>query len=156
MDYYFQEIDTYWPFVSYDEDWRVIQLAGYWWKQIENYFIRYWPGDVKNALFYPPALVDTPRDNLAPAQFVAGWLDSSQRDSDTLASCIKKSDDLTNALYDAMEIILKGEKKLLDKSKVKARKNALDKMKEFWTLLSPAMADCGQIAEQIQDKEKRF
>ena len=56
---------------------------------------------------------------------------------------MKKSDDLTNALYDAMEIILKGEKKLLNKSKIKARKNALEKMKEFWTLLRPAMADCG-------------
>ena len=78
---------------------------------------------------------------MAPAEFVAGWYDSSQRD--TLASCIKKSDDLTNALYDAMEIILKGEKKLLNKSKIKARKNALEKMKEFWTLLRPAMADCG-------------
>ena len=80
---------------------------------------------------------------MAPAQFVAGWYDSSQRDSDTLASCIKKSDDLTNALYDAMEIIFKGEKKILDKNKIKARKNAIEKMKEFWTLLSPAMADCG-------------
>ena len=89
---------------------------------------------------------------MAPAEFVAGWYDSSQRDSDTLASCIKQSDELTNALYDAMEIILKAEKKILDKHKIKARKNAIEKMKEFWTLLSPAMADCGQIAEQIQDK----
>ena len=69
---------------------------------------------------------------------------------------MKESDDLTNALYDAMEIIVEGEKKFLDTSKIEARKNAIEKMKEFWTLLSPAMADCGQIAEQIQDQEKRF
>ena len=81
------------------------------------------------------------RDNLAPAEFVAGWFDSSQRD--TLVSCIKQSDDLTNALYDAMEIVLKGEKKIFDKSRIKARKNAIYKMNNFWIALSPAMADCG-------------
>ena len=94
------------------------------------------------------------RDNLAPAEFVAGWFDSSQRD--TLVSCIKQSDDLTNALYDAMEIVLKGEKKIFDKSRIKARKNAIYKMNNFWIALSPAMADCGQIAWQIQDQEELF
>ena len=91
---------------------------------------------------------------MAIAEFVAGWYDTSQRD--TLRSCIKKSDDLTNALYDAMDIIIKGEKRLLDSAKVKARKNAVEKMKEFWTLLIPAMADCGQIADDIKAKEKPF
>ena len=81
------------------------------------------------------------RDDMAPAEFVACWYDSTKRD--TLASCAWTSVDLTNALYDAMEIVLKGEKKIFDKSKIKARKNAIYKMNNFWILLSPAMADCG-------------
>ena len=45
--------------------------TGNWYKYIENRTIEVWPKD--DALLYAPALKDTPRDDLAPAQFVAGW-----------------------------------------------------------------------------------
>ena len=51
------------------------------------------------------------RDAMAPAQFAAGWFDgiSHEDKRDDLYKCYSKNDDLTNALYDAMEAYIAGD-----------------------------------------------
>ena len=65
---------------------------------------------------YPPALKGSQRDNTAPAQFSAGWYYglSTEDKRDQILECFKESDDLTNALYDAMEAHIAGDDKTAD------------------------------------------
>ena len=98
------------------------------------------PTDLISKLL-PNALRKEQRDDTAPAKFVAGWYHPHYHGD--LSACIKKSDALTNALYDAMEMIQKGNSLMIESQEIKAWRNGLEKMNEFWTLLSPAMADCG-------------
>ena len=53
----------------------------------------------------------TVRDPLAPAQFSAGWLYglSGWDKRDTILSCYKPNEELTNTLYDAMEDFIAGD-----------------------------------------------
>ena len=81
-----------------------------------------------------PALEGTQRDDMAPAQFVAGWYYgvSTEDKRDDILKCFTKSEDLTNDLYDAMEAYIDGDSKTGDK-----------KMKDSKKLWDTAMAGCG-------------
>ena len=67
----------------------------------------------------PPKPTPTPtptRNREAPAQFVAGWLygvDGWDK-RDYIIGCYQSNDDLTNALYDAMEAYIAGDQKTGD------------------------------------------
>ena len=54
---------------------------------------------------------DASRDPLAPAQFSAGWLYglSGWDKRDTILSCYKPDEKLTNTLYDAMDAFIAGD-----------------------------------------------
>ena len=95
----------------------------------------------------PPTLETSTRDNTAPAQFTAGWYYgvSTEDKRDEILECFAQSEDLTNALYDAMEAYIAGDKKTGD-----------EKMEETKTLYTTAMAGCGQIAESMGAIAKRF
>ena len=60
---------------------------------------------------YPLALEGSQRDSTAPAQFTAGWYYgvSTEDKRDQILECFAESDDLTNALYDAMEAYIAGD-----------------------------------------------
>ena len=77
---------------------------------------------------------------MAPAQFAAGWFDgiSHEDKRDDLYKCYSKNDDLTNALYDAMEAYIAGDSKTGDKL-----------MKESKLLWDTALAGCGEIAKRM-------
>ena len=94
-----------------------------------------------------PALEGTKRDDMAPAQFVAGWYYgvSTEDKRDDILKCFTKSEDLTNVLYDAMEAYIAGDSKTGDK-----------KMKDSKKLWDTAMAGCGQIAVAMGDVSKKF
>ena len=95
----------------------------------------------------PPTLETSTRDNTAPAQFTAGWFYgvSTEDKRDEILECFAQSEDLTNALYDAMEAYIAGDKKTGD-----------EKMEETKPLYATAMAGCGQIAESMGAIAKRF
>ena len=68
--------------------------------------------------------------------------------SDEILKCYTKNDDLTNALYDAMEAFIAGNSETGNK-----------KMKESKPLWNTAMAGCGEIAKkmsEISDKMDRI
>ena len=118
MPYFSLDIAFYWPFDPYN--------TGKRYNDIENLFIEFWPEDDESTLFYPLALKDTPRDDLAPAQFVAGWYlgasDSPSIDDGFVTeveACLTESEYLTNTLYDAMEYYIESEKRILKEKKVK-------------------------------------
>ena len=96
---------------------------------------------------YPPALKGSQRDNTAPAQFTAGWYYgiSNEDERNQILECFTESEDLTNALYDAMEAYIAGDEKTGDV-----------KMKETKALYKTAMAGCGQIAEAMGVMAKRL
>ena len=84
---------------------------------------------------------------MAPAQFAAGWLYgvTSEDNRDEVLKCYAKNDDLTNALYDAMEAYISGDSQTGDK-----------KMKESKALWDTAMAGCGEIAKKMGEISDKF
>ena len=95
-----------------------------------------------------PALEEGPKkDPMAPAEFAAGWYYGvTEEDKRTdILSCYAQNDDLTNALYDAMDAYIAGDSKTGD-----------EKMKESKTLWDTAMAGCGKVAEKMGEIAKEF
>ena len=82
------------------------------------------------------------RDPMAPAQFVAGWfygVSTEDKTKDILA-CYKKSDDLTNDLYDAMDAYIKGDQKTGDA-----------KMKDTKALYDTALSACSDVGTEMKN-----
>ena len=87
------------------------------------------------------------RDPYAPAQFTAGWYYGiAEKDKrDEILKCYKTDVALTNALYDAMEAYIDGDKATGDA-----------KMGETKPLYKKALSGCGEVAEHMGEWAQKF
>lgn len=82
------------------------------------------------------------QDELAPAEFIAGWYYGVEGEDKRpyILSCYKASDDLTNALYDAMTAYIAGDQHTGD-----------SKMEDTKKLYLLALTDCTDVNPTLEN-----